>query len=239
MQDVKWIDYLKGARSGGRDRLRHVRLADLYEDYYVKSKGNQFRALHDELPMAGLSNRYQSYINTISRLGNPDLTWEKRKEITAGIDVLLLRKRLAGGQLLQHEARGHHHQHEFRTAETLRHGRHRHPRELQRHPLSGAGEAALYWSDRIGKVDYTAGGSISTLKGKYLRYTENVVYDYQRHGIGDGFPTGGCLRLGKVHLAGGDRHLAPPALRRRSSGRRPEIRRPEQRSGLSTATTRG
>ncbi|MEI3553984.1 MAG: hypothetical protein V8Q54_04555 [Alistipes senegalensis] len=41
-------------------------------------------------------------------------------------------------------------------------------------------EAALYWSDRIGNVKYTVGGSISTLRGKYLRYSENVVYDYQR-----------------------------------------------------------
>ena len=41
-------------------------------------------------------------------------------------------------------------------------------------------EAALYWSDRIGEVHYTIGGSLTTTKGKYLRYNENVVYDYQR-----------------------------------------------------------
>lgn len=41
-------------------------------------------------------------------------------------------------------------------------------------------EAALYWSDRIGDLHYTVGGSLTTMRGKYLRYNENVVYDYQK-----------------------------------------------------------
>ena len=180
MQDVKWIDYLKVRGQAGVIGYDTFGSQDLYEDYYVKSKGINFGSYTTNYQWLGSSNRYQSYINTISRLGNPDLTWEKRKEITAGIDVLLLRKRLSL---------------EVNYFNTKREGIITNMSSVlpKLYGMDGIGtyenyndiryrgwEAALYWSDRIGKVEYTAGGSISTLKGKYLRYSENVVYDYQR-----------------------------------------------------------
>ena len=180
MQDVKWIDYLKVRGQAGVIGYDTFGSQDLYEDYYVKSKGINFGSYTTNYQWLGSSNRYQSYINTISRLGNPDLTWEKRKEITAGIDVLLLRKRLSL---------------EVNYFNTKREGIITNMSSVlpKLYGMDGIGtyenyndiryrgwEAALYWSDRIGKVEYTVGGSISTLKGKYLRYSENVVYDYQR-----------------------------------------------------------
>ena len=180
MQDVKWIDYLKVRGQAGVIGYDTFGSQDLYEDYYVKSKGINFGSYTTNYQWLGSSNRYQSYINTISRLGNPDLTWEKRKEITAGIDMLLLRKRLSL---------------EVNYFNTKREGIITNMSSVlpKLYGMDGIGtyenyndiryrgwEAALYWSDRIGKVEYTVGGSISTLKGKYLRYSENVVYDYQR-----------------------------------------------------------
>ena len=180
MQDVKWIDYLKVRGQAGVIGYDTFGSQDLYEDYYVKSKGINFGSYTTNYQWLGSSNRYQSYINTISRLGNPDLTWENRKEITAGIDVLLLRKRLSL---------------EVNYFNTKREGIITNMSSVlpKLYGMDGIGtyenyndiryrgwEAALYWSDRIGKVEYTVGGSISTLKGKYLRYSENVVYDYQR-----------------------------------------------------------
>ena len=180
MRNVKWIDYLKVRGQAGVIGYDTFGSQDLYEDYYVKSKGINFGSYTTNYQWLGSSNRYQSYINTISRLGNPDLTWEKRKEITAGIDMLLLRKRLSL---------------EVNYFNTKREGIITNMSSVlpKLYGMDGIGtyenyndiryrgwEAALYWSDRIGKVEYTVGGSISTLKGKYLRYSENVVYDYQR-----------------------------------------------------------
>ena len=39
---------------------------------------------------------------------------------------------------------------------------------------------ALYWSDRVGELRYSVGGWVAFNRGKYLRYNENVNYDYQR-----------------------------------------------------------
>ena len=180
MQDVKWIDYLKVRGQAGVIGYGSFGAQDLYEDNYTKSTGIKFGPYTTGYQWIGSTNANQSYVNTISRLGNPDLTWEKRKEITAGIDVLLLRKRLSL---------------EVNYFNTKREGIITNMSSVlpKLYGMDGIGtyenyndiryrgwEAALYWSDRIGKVEYTAGGSISTLKGKYLRYSENVVYDYQR-----------------------------------------------------------
>lgn len=211
----------QGARSGGRDRLRHVRLAGPLRGLLCEKQGNQFRVLHDELPMAGLLEPLPvlHQYHLAAGQSRPDLG-ETQGDNRGHRRAAAAETALAGGQLLQHEARGHHHQHEFRTAETLRHGRHRHLRELQRHPLSGlGGRALLVRPDRQGGVHrrrqhLDAQGQIpALLRKRGLRLPA-------RHGIGDGFLPGLCLP-GQVHLAGGDRHLAPPALRRRSASRRP------------------
>ena len=60
------------------------------------------------------------------------------------------------------------------------------------------GWAALYGPNRIGQVEYTVGGSISTLKRQIpalLRKTWFTITSAYR--IGDGFPTGAKVCLGK------------------------------------------
>ena len=112
-------------------------------------------------------------------MANPDLTWEKRKEFSIGIDAMLLGNRLSVEAGYYNALRdgiitdmsgtlpGIYGMDGIDTYENYNRIRYQ------------GWEAALYWSDRIGEVHYTVGGSLSTTRGKYLRYNESVVYDYQ------------------------------------------------------------
>lgn len=180
MEDVRWIDFLKLRGQAGILGHDTFGSQELYEDYYVKSSGIKFGPYTTGYQWIGSTNAYQSYVNTISRLGNPDLTWEKRKEFSIGIDAMLLGNRLSVEAGYYNALRdgiitdmsgtlpGIYGMDGIDTYENYNRIRYQ------------GWEAALYWSDRIGEVHYTVGGSLSTTRGKYLRYNESVVYDYQK-----------------------------------------------------------
>ncbi len=180
MQNVRWIDYLKVRAQAGIIGYGSFGSQDLYEDQYTKKEGIKFGPYTTNYQWIGSTNAYQSYVNTIARLGNPDLTWEKRKEFTVGIDATMF-----GNRLLV-EANYYNYLRDGIITEisgTL-------PeiygmdgikiyQNYNRIRYQGW-EAALYWSDKIGDLHYTVGGSLTTIRGKYLRYNENVLYDYQK-----------------------------------------------------------
>ena len=180
MQDVKWIDYLKIRGQAGTIGYGSFGAQDLYEDNYTKSTGIKFGPYTTGYQWIGSTNANQSYVNTITRLGNPGLTWEKRKEFTVGIDAALLGNRLSveanyfnylrDGIITEMSGTlpGIYGMDGISTYENYNRLRYQ------------GWEAALYWSDRIGDFSYTVGGSLTTIRGKYLRYNESVVYDYQK-----------------------------------------------------------
>ena len=180
MQDVKWINYLKLRGQAGIIGHDTFGSQELYEDYYVKSKGINFGPYTTGYQWIGSTNSYQSYVNTISRLGNPDLTWEKRKEFTVGIDAMLFNNRLSVEASYYNALRDGIITDMSGTLPALYGMDGINTYENYNRIRYQGWEAALYWSDRIGDVHYTIGGSLTTSKGKYLRYNENVVYDYQR-----------------------------------------------------------
>ena len=180
MQDVKWVNYLKIRGQAGIIGHDTFGSQELYEDYYVKSKGINFGPYTTGYQWIGYTNSYQSYVNTISRLGNPDLTWEKRKEVTVGIDAMLFGNRLSVEASYYNALRDGIITDMSGTLPALYGMDDINTYENYNRIRYQGWEAALYWSDRIGEVHYTIGGSLTTTKGKYLRYNENVVYDYQR-----------------------------------------------------------
>ncbi|WP_455788951.1 SusC/RagA family TonB-linked outer membrane protein [Alistipes shahii] len=180
MQDVKWVNYLKIRGQAGIIGHDTFGSQELYEDYYVKSKGINFGPYTTGYQWIGKTNSYQSYVNTISRLGNPDLTWEKRKEVTVGIDAMLFGNRLSVEASYYNALRDGIITDMSGTLPALYGMDDINTYENYNRIRYQGWEAALYWSDRIGEVHYTIGGSLTTTKGKYLRYNENVVYDYQR-----------------------------------------------------------
>ncbi len=152
----------------------------LYEDYYVKDKGINFGPYTTGFEWLGSSTKYQSYVNTISRYGNPDLTWETRKEVTVGVDALFLDNRLSL------ELNGYYTKYDdiitavnanlpgiFGVADIDVYENY--------NELSYKGvELALTWADKVGDFRYSVGVDANWNVGRYDKYSETYDYDYQR-----------------------------------------------------------
>lgn len=180
LRGAKWIDHLKVRAQAGVMGYDALSQPDYPDSYYVKSKGINFGPYTTGYEWLGSTGNYQSYVNTISRIGNPALTWEKRKELTVGIDAVLLRGRLSV---------------EADYFRTLRDGMLTDMNSTLPDALGLDGvafyanydrirytgwELSLGWRDRAGDFEYALGADLSSVRGKYVRYNENVGLDYQR-----------------------------------------------------------
>lgn len=175
-----WVDYLKLRAQAGVIGYNSFGALDLYEDEYLKEKGVNFGPASTDFEWIGGSTKYQSYKTTLQRLGNKNLTWEKRKEITAGIEAKFFGNRLSVDANY------------FRT---LRDGIITNTSDVNPKLFGFNGvatydnynkiryqgtEVALNWTDKIGDFEYSVGGWAVYNRGKYLRYSENQINDYNK-----------------------------------------------------------
>lgn len=175
-----WVDYLKLRAQAGVIGYNSFGALDLYEDEYLKEKGVNFGPASTDFEWIGGSTKYQSYKTTLQRLGNKNLTWEKRKEITAGIEAKFFGNRLSVDANY------------FRT---LRDGIITNTSDVNPKLFGFNGvatydnynkiryqgtEVSLNWTDKIGDFEYSVGGWAVYNRGKYLRYSENQINDYNR-----------------------------------------------------------
>lgn len=175
-----WVDYLKLRAQAGVIGYNSFGALDLYEDEYLKEKGVNFGPASTDFEWIGGSTKYQSYKTTLQRLGNKNLTWEKRKEITAGIEAKFFGNRLSVDANY------------FRT---LRDGIITNTSNVNPKVFGFNGvatydnynkiryqgtEVALNWTDKIGDFEYSVGGWAVYNRGKYLRYSENQINDYNK-----------------------------------------------------------
>ena len=175
-----WVDYLKLRAQAGVIGYNSFGALDLYEDEYLKEKGVNFGPASTDFEWIGGSTKYQSYKTTLQRLGNKNLTWEKRKEITAGIEAKFFGNRLSVDANY------------FRT---LRDGIITNTSDVNPKLFGFNGvatydnynkiryqgtEVALNWTDKIGDFEYSVCGWAVYNRGKYLRYSENQINDYNK-----------------------------------------------------------
>ena len=175
-----WVDYLKLRAQAGVIGYNSFGALDLYEDEYLKEKGVNFGPASTDFEWIGGSTKYQSYKTTLQRLGNKNLTWEKRKEITAGIEAKFFGNRLSVDANY------------FRT---LRDGIITNTSNVNPKVFGFNGvatydnynkiryqgtEVALNWTDKIGDFEYSVGGWAVYNRGKYLRYSESQINDYNK-----------------------------------------------------------
>lgn len=175
-----WVDYLKLRAQAGVIGYNSFGALDLYEDEYLKEKGVNFGPASTDFEWIGGSTKYQSYKTTLQRLGNKNLTWEKRKEITAGIEAKFFGNRLSVDANY------------FRT---LRDGIITNTSNVNPKVFGFNGvatydnynkiryqgtEVTLNWTDKIGDFEYSVGGWAVYNRGKYLRYSENQINDYNK-----------------------------------------------------------
>jgi len=130
----------------------------------------------------GLSEDKTQYQTSPSRTGNPDITWETRKEISAGIEALMFKQRLSI---------------EVNYYNNLRDGQITQLSYVLPYSagLSGAKpyvnynstrytgiESSIQYTDKIGKFEYSIGGNATTQKSEIVKLDEpNYRFPYQKH----------------------------------------------------------
>ncbi len=115
------------------------------------------------------------------RIGNPDITWEKRREFNAGFDALFLNQKLSlemtywnylmDGSIVQVN----------NTLPFLAGLQGARPWYNYNKTRYNMVTADLHFSDRIGELQYSIGGNATTSKGTRVKYDEaNYRNDYQK-----------------------------------------------------------
>ncbi len=98
MSNLKFINYLKLHAEAGILGYEswltpHYNLDNFSSSTYTSNATYNFGP-YTAGKWFGTNNENPTYIAYPNRIGNPDLTWEKRKEISVGIDALMFNNRL-------------------------------------------------------------------------------------------------------------------------------------------------
>lgn len=179
LADAGWLDLLKLRAQGGVLGYENFGAQYLYEDDYQVGSNMTFGPSTSQGGWLGKSSTVTYPRTNLTRLGNPDLGWEKRKEASAGVDLRALGDRLdfsatwfyskSDGIITQMSSilplyMG---QRNISTYQNYNASR--------RHGI----EASVSWGDRAGDFGYRIGANFTWSKSKCLRYNEVFTYDYQ------------------------------------------------------------
>lgn len=180
MQNLKFFDYLKLRAEWGTLGNETFMSPYRYRDNWsTNTTGGSFGAASSG-QWFGSSTDANVNRATPSRIGNPDLTWEKSKEISAGFDALMLKGRLSF---------------EVTYYNTLREGSIVQLANTLPYMLGFSGarpysnynntkyygvESILQFTDKVGEFTYSFGGSATVQNSQRLKYDEPAYrFDYQ------------------------------------------------------------
>lgn len=94
LQDSKFVDYLKIRAEYGVLGYESFRSPYGYRDRWNNNSSGSAFGPFSANQWFGSTTETAVYRTTPSRTGNPDLTWEKRKEFSAGIDLMMANRAL-------------------------------------------------------------------------------------------------------------------------------------------------
>jgi TonB-linked SusC/RagA family outer membrane protein len=118
---------------------------------------------------------------SVQRIGNEDLTWEKRKEINAGIDAVMFKNKLSADLTYwywKNEGVIAQLNNVIPYTAGLQGGR---PYSNFATSEYNSFTADIKWADKIGAFQYSLGANATFVKGTRLKYDEpNYRFDYQR-----------------------------------------------------------
>lgn len=180
LRHSSYVNYLKISAQAGKVAYNPFNSMNLFEDKYTKDKGILFGPATQGFEWLGSYTRYQSYVTNLERLGNPDLTWENRIEYSAALETRLFSNRL------------------YVNADwyyVLRDGIITNTSAVNPDLFAMDGidtydnynkiaynglELTASWTDHIGKLQYSVGGTLLLPRGKYLRYSEREINAYNK-----------------------------------------------------------
>jgi TonB-linked SusC/RagA family outer membrane protein len=179
--DLTFVDFLKLRAEAGILGYESYMNPYYYRDRWTRSTGSNFGPYTSGTKWVGSSNETSPYISYLSRVGNPDLGWEKRREIDLGIDGLMFDHKLLlevnyfnflrDNQIVQLSNTVPYAAGISNTLPYFNYSQTRH---------YGV-ETALQLTDNIGVFRYSVGGNATAFNTKIVKYDEpDYRYDYQK-----------------------------------------------------------
>lgn len=180
LKDVSFVDYLKVRMEGGVTGYEGFNSPFLYRDHWTtNTSGVQFGPAPTS-QWFGSSTDNPVYRTNINRLGNPDLTWEKRREFNAGMDLLMFNNKLdleinyfnqfVDGDLTR----------VYNTIPYYAGVSSWVPYVNQNQIRYYGVETMLQYTHNLGDFRYTFGGNATMLRSKFERYDQpNYRFEYQ------------------------------------------------------------
>ena len=182
MSNLKFLNYLKlRAQYGvvGRESYFPVLY---YVDRWSQNSSGSATGPYSSLQWFGSTTDATVYRNSPQRIGNPNLTWEKRSEFNVGFDAKFLNQKLAlevsyynyiiDGALVQIN-------NVLPYTAGLQGARPTY--NFNKTQYNGV-TADLHFTNRVGEFEYTIGANATTTLSKALKYDEpNYRSDYQKH----------------------------------------------------------
>jgi TonB-linked SusC/RagA family outer membrane protein len=181
MSGIKFINYLKLRGEAGILGYESFLAPYYYQERWTGTTGTAFGPFTTG-QWFGSNYETTVYRTYPSRIGNPDLTWEKRKEITFGIDALMFNQKLSM---------------ELNYYNNLRVGQISQTSNVLPYLVGVSSslpyfnynstryfgiEAGVQYADNLGKFGYSIGGNATVSKTKLEKYNEpSYRYDYQPH----------------------------------------------------------
>ncbi|MCE7043214.1 SusC/RagA family TonB-linked outer membrane protein [Dyadobacter sp. CY312] len=180
MKGVKAVNYLKLRVEGGV--LGYESFLPPFYDldrWGVNSTGVAFGPFTTN-QWFGSNTDNSVYRTTPARIGNPDLTWEKRKELSIGLDALLFNRKLSVEVNYFNNLRDGMVSQLANTVPLIAGISGSRPWfNYNRMKFFGV-ETGIQYSDKIGALRFSVGGNASVQDSKILKYDEPAFrFDYQ------------------------------------------------------------
>ena len=180
MKNIKCVDYLKLRAEGGVLGYDNFLSPFSYRDRWNNNSNGKLFGPASTNQWFGSTTETTVYRVSPNRTGNPDITWEKRREFSTGLDGMFYNQKLSL---------------ELTYYNNLRDGiiSQISSRVLDLVGISGALprfnfnkirytgiELGIQYTDKVGKVSYSLGGNATTQNSKYEKYDEpDYRFDYQ------------------------------------------------------------
>jgi TonB-linked SusC/RagA family outer membrane protein len=181
MSNLKFINYLKLRAQYGVLGNETYMPPFYYRDRWSQNNSGSAFGPYSSLQWFGSTQETGVYRNSPQRIGNPNLSWEQRKEFTAGFDALFLNQRLAldmtywnylnDGTIVQVNST-------LPYASGLQGARPWYNFTKTRYNMF---TLDLHFTDKVGEFEYTIGANATTSTSKREKYDEpDYRFAYQK-----------------------------------------------------------
>lgn len=185
MKNISCLDFLKlRAEYGVTGNEIMFASLFLYEDNWSKGTGSSFGP-YTTGQWFGSKSDASPYVTTNKSVGNPNLDWETRNEFSLGIDALALKNKLSATLNYYHILRKDMLTSSYYNYPYVAGIAGIYPVINYNSVLYQGFELAMKYTDKVGELKYSVGGSLTLPSTKIVKINEpDYRYDYQSK-VGD------------------------------------------------------